>query len=254
MIADIVDDTIDVRLITRNVMAVYSTNNEYTDSFIRKLKHSNYIVNKKKVSSDSFISYIKKTYNIYENIFRFVKRHKDINYSKFVEYLDFLDLSHLLWTHFYQLSSSNLSLVEIIIQLSTNKEVVIIDYIDNLECRKKLYTLLFHVGLEDRLIIVPFRNIDEACNNSTCQCYVKSLSSVKIQSKFPNEYIEKEFNITHNYYTGTRPVIYTKSDTAALVKPVSYKYTLYEILLIMLYSIKMLYIQFNNWRTKIHVN
>ena len=252
MIADLIDDKLDIRLISRNVMAVYSTNNEYTDSFIRKLKHSNYIINKQIVSSDSFISYIKKTYNIYENVFRFVKRHKKINSDKFVEYLNFLDLNHLLWTHFYQLDKDTLSLVEIVLQLSTNKQVVIIDYIDELECRNKLYTLLFHVGLENRLIIVPFKNIDEAVNNSTCQCYIKSPDSVKIKSKFPNEYIEREFNTSHNYYTGLRPVVYKNNSTA--IKPVSYKYSLYEILLIVLFSIKLLYITFNNWRTKINVN
>lgn len=252
MIADIIDDKLDIRLISQNVMAVYSTNNEYTDAFLRKLKHSNYIINKQTVSSDSFISYIKKTYNIYENIFRFAKRHKQINYNKFVEYLNFLDLNHLLWTHFYQLDKDTLSLVEIVLQLSTNKQVVIIDYIDELECRKKLYTLLFHVGLENRLIIVPFKNIDEAVNNSTCQCYIKSLDSVKIQSRFPNEYIEKEFNTSHNYYTGLRPVVYRKTSDA--IKPISYKYTLYEILLIILFSIKLLYITFNNWRTRVNVD
>ena len=39
MIADLIDDKLDIRLISQNVMAVYSTNNEYKDSFIRKLKH-----------------------------------------------------------------------------------------------------------------------------------------------------------------------------------------------------------------------
>ena len=46
MIADLVDDKLKLRFITRNVMSVYSTNNEYTDDFIRKLKHSDYIIDK----------------------------------------------------------------------------------------------------------------------------------------------------------------------------------------------------------------
>lgn len=251
MIADLIDDKLDIRLITRNVMSVYSTNNEYTDSFIRKLKHSSYILNNTdKVSSNSIISYIVKDYNIYENIFRFVKRHKQFNYNKFVEYLSFIKMSHLLWIHFYQLDPDKLKLVELVLQLSTNKKMVITDYIDELDCRDKLYTLLFHVGLEDRLIIVPFKNIDEAVNNSTCQCYIKSLDSVKIQSRFPNEFIEKEFNVSHDYYTGLRPKVYEKNLALARIRPISYKYTFYEILLILLFSIRMMLIKFNNWRVQ----
>lgn len=245
MIADLVDSC-DIRLITRNVMAVYSTNNEYTDNFIRKLKHSSYIVNHKEVSSDSIISYVKKTYNVYENIYRFVKRHKDINYNKFIEYLSFLDLSHLLWLHFYQLSRSSLSIVEILLQLSTDKKIVIIDYIDDLQCRSKIYSLLFHIGLEDRLIIVPFNNIDEAVNNSTCQCYVKSLNEAKIQSRFSNEFINTEFSTSVVHYNGLRPLIYKKSSKT--IRPICYRYTFYEILLIVLFSIKLFLITLDNWR------
>jgi hypothetical protein len=45
MIADLLDDNFHIRLITRNVMTVYSTNKEYTDKFITKLKNSTYIIN-----------------------------------------------------------------------------------------------------------------------------------------------------------------------------------------------------------------
>ena len=246
MIADLIDDKLDVRLITRNVMSVYSTNSEYTDSFIRKLKHANYIIDDKKVKSDSFISYIKKDYNIYKNIFRFVNSNKHINTNKFIEYLNYFDLNHLLWVHFYQLSKDDQNLVEILMQLANDKPVVIIDYIDDTKYTDKLYSLLFHIGLEDRLIIVPHRNIKNAVNNSTCQCYVKRQDAVKIQSKFPDKFINEEFSTTYKYYTGHRPPVYMKD--LNIIKPISYSYTLYEILLIMLFSIRMFYIAIYNWR------
>lgn len=247
MIADLIDDKLNIRLITRNVMAVYSTNIEYTDSFVRKLKHSDYKVDNHSIKkSDSIISYIRKTYNIYENIFRFVKKHKQFNYNKFVEYLNFLDLNHLLWSHFYQLDEDTLKLVEIVLQLSTNKRIVITDYIDELKCKDKLYSLLFHVGLEDRLIIVPFKIIDEAINNSTCQCYVKSKDEVKIQSRFSDAYLNTEFSDIELHYKGLRPKIYTPDNN--VISPISYKYTFYEILLIILFSIRLMLIRFNNWR------
>lgn len=247
MIADLIDDNLNIRLITRNIMSVYSTDSEYTDRFLRKLKHSEYVINNdERVSSDNVISYIRKTYNIYENIFRFVHRHKEYSYNKFIEYLHFLNLDHLLWLHFNQLSKDSLCLVEILLQLSTSKPIVIIDYIDDLSCKKKLYTLLFHVGLEDRLIIIPFRKIDEAINNSTCQCYVKSQSSAEIQSRFSEEYLVSEFGDSF-HYNGLRPIIYTPNNNSQIV-PTSYKYTFYECMMIVLFSIKLMFIQFNNWR------
>ena len=247
MIADIIDDTSDVRLITRNVMAVFSTNKEFTDSFILKLKHSSYYVNNNVTDSNKIISYIRKTYNIYENIFRFVSRHKEYSLEKFIEYLNFLDLSHFLWLHFYQLSSQDLSVVEILLQLSSYKPIVIIGYIDDLEYRDKLYSILFNIGLDDRLIIVPFKNISDAINNSTCQCYVKNTSEFKIQQRFSETFINKEFNTSLGYYLGIRPPIY--SYNSPIITPISYKYSLYEIILIWLFSIKMLIIQFNNYRS-----
>lgn len=248
MIADLIDDTLDIRLITRNVMSVYSTNDEYTDSFIRKLKHSSYIVNHEVVSSDTIISYVKKTYNIYENIFRFVKRHKDIDENKFIEYLAYFDKTHILWAHFFELDADTLNLVEVAIQLSTLKPIVIIDDISSKKYSNKIYSLLFHVGLEDRLIIYrsPYSNVKESLNNSTCQCYVKSPLHVKIESKFPNEFLNKEFNTDIVYYNRVRPKLY--SPKSSIVKLESYTYSWYEIVFIILFSIKMLFIAFNNWR------
>ena len=251
MIADLIDDKLDVRLITRNIMSVYSTNNEYTDYFIRKIKHSAYDVNNKTIKSDSFISYIKKDYNIYKNIFRFVDSHKSINTSKFIEYLDYFDKAQLLWVHFYQLDNEDIFLVETLMQLASNKPVVVTGYIDESKYRDKLYPLLFHVGLEDRLIIVPCKDIKIAVNNSTCQCYVKCPDAVKIQSRFPDKFINEEFKTSDKYYTGHKPPVYVK-DLHNIVKPISYSYTFYEIILIFLFSIKSLYIAFFNWRQ--HVN
>ena len=248
MIADLVDDKLNIRLITRNVMSVYSTDSEYTDSFIRKLKHSDYTIDDKPVSPNSFISYIKRDYNIYKNIFRFVSDDKHIDEDKFTEYLTYLDLNHLLWLHFYQLDSETLNIVEILMQLASDKPVVIINYIDGSKYVEKLFSLVFHVGLEDRLIIIPYKDIDKAVNNSTCQCYVNRPDAAKIQSRFPDNFLNETFKTTKGYYTGHHPPVYVKDSN--IVKPVSYTYSVYEIVLIMLFSIKMLYIQFFNWRTK----
>ena len=247
MIADLVDDKLKIRFITRNVMSVYSTNSEYTDAFIRKIKHSEYIINKQTHQSDSFISYTKKDYNIYKNILRYVKKCRYINTDKFIEYLNYFNLNHLLWMHFYQLSRDDRQLVDILMLLSSNMPVIITDYIDDLKYRYKLYSLLFHVGLDDRLIIVPFKNITDAVNNSTCQCYVKNPCTVKIQSDFSNSFINTEFNTSLEYYNGLRPKIYKQCNSAIVP---TYKYSWCELLLIFLFSIKMIYISLYNWRAR----
>ena len=247
MIADLIDSQLKIRLITRNVMSVYSTNNEYTDIFLRKLKRSSYEVNGKLVSSDSFISYVNKNYNRYKNLFRFANDNKSINTDKFIEYLNFLGLHHFLWLHFCQLDNDDLSLVELLLQLSSDKPIVITDYIDTNKHKDKLYTLVFHVGLEDRLIITPHTDIVSAVNNATCQCYVKSPTAAKIQRRFPDKFINEEFNTDTKYYSGKYPTMYIKDKT--IIKPTSYRYTLYELLLIFLFSLKMIYISVYNWRS-----
>ena len=247
MIADLVDDKLKIRFITRNVMSVYSTNSEDTDAFIRKLKHSEYIINKQMHQSDSFISYTKKDYNIYKNILRYVKKCRRINTYKFIEYINYFDLNHLLWMHFYQLSRDDRQLVDTLMLLSSNMPVIVTDYIDDLKYRYKLYSLLFHVGLDDRLIIVPFKNITDAVNHSTCQCYVKNPCTVKIQSDFSNNFINTEFNTSLEYYNGLRPKIYKQCNSAIVP---TYKYSWCELLLIFLFSIKMIYISLYNWRAR----
>lgn len=246
MIADLIDDKLDIRLITRNVMAVYSVNSEYTDSFLMKIKHSCYNVEGDRLSSDSFISYNRRTYNIYKNIYRFVKDSHEYDINKFTEYLNYFGLNHLLWMHFYQLDLHTLKLVEMLIQLSSNKSIVVLDYIDDYDFKDKFYSLLFHIGLDNRLIIVPFKNIADAVNNSTCQCYVKNNIAVKIKPKFSNEFINTEFNTSLEYYNGKRPRIYSPDNVA--VVPTSYKYSLYELILIFLFSIRLLLLQFRIWR------
>ena len=246
MIADLVDDTFKIRLITRNVMCVYSTDKQFVDSFLLKLKHSNYIVNNEQTKSDSIVAYTKKSYNPYENIYRYILRNNNIDATKFSEYLNYFGLNHLLWVHFYQLNKNDLLLVETLMSLSNNKQVVILDEIDSLECKNNLYSLAFHLGLENRLIIIPFTNIHDAVNNSTCQCYVKNYNAAKIQSDFSNEFINTEFNTSEEYYSRIRPSIYKKSDN--YIMPSSYKYTLYELFLIYLYYIKMIISSLNVWR------
>ena len=245
MIADLIGNT-GIRLITKNVMSVYSTNKEYTDSFIRYLKTHNYLVNGEPHTSNELIGYNKKTYNIYENIYMFAKRHDDINLNKFIEYLNFLDLGHTLIMHFYQLDNDTLSLIESLLQLSTYKPIIIIDYVDSLKYKDKIYSLLFHIGLENRLIIVPFTNIQDAVNCSTWQCYVKSPTQVKTLPRFSNDFLNHEFNTHLKYYTGIRPSVYHNEIMKYTLN--SYRYSYYEVFLIILFAIKFIIIKFNNWR------
>lgn len=248
MIADLCSDS-DIRLITRNVMSLYSSSNEYRDSFIRKLKYSDYIVSGHRLKSDFIISYVKKDYNKYENIFRFAKRKRDINLSKFIEYLSFIDLSHVLWMHFYQLDPDTLRIVELLIQLSGNKPIIITDQIDSFSNSNRLYSLIFNVGLEDRLIIIPFSDISAAVNNSTCQCYVKSNDLVKIKPKFPNDFLNREFGTCTVYYNGVRPRLYTCDANSIMIS--SYRYSLFEVLLIFVFSVEMLLFSLFNWFNKV---
>lgn len=251
MIADLIEST-DIRLITKNVMAVFSTNKEYTDYFVRRLKTHNYLVDGNPYPASAIISYVKKTYNIYENLFRFVERNSEFNSDKFIEYLNYFNLGKLLWLHFYQLSKEDLSLVEILLQLSTEKHFVITDYVDSSKYRLKLYSLFLHVALDDRLIIIPFKNIDDAVNYTTCQCYVKCESAVKIMTRFPNEFLNYEFHNSRLYYKPILPHVY--ENNRIIVAPSSYKYSLYELFLILLFSIKMFFTYLYNWRMKQYVN
>lgn len=245
MIADLVDDNLNIRLITRNVMAVYSTDQTYVDNFLLKLKHSSYIVNNTVTRSDSIISYVKNDYNKFRNVYRFVKSKKDLDVAKFIEYISFFNLQHLLWLHFYDIDCDTISLVELIMQLSSDKPIIITSYIDS-KYYDRIFSLLFHVGLEDRLIIVPIKDVKTAANNSTCQCYIKDADKVSIHSRFPEAFIKEEFGIDDFIYTGLRPSIYHKNDI--ILSPVSYRYSFYEYLLIILFSIKMMFIHFTNWR------
>ena len=249
MIADLIDSKYNLRFITRNVMSVYSTNSEYTDYIIRKLKHSNYTVNHKTVSSDDIIAYTRRSYNPYEIVYKYALRNKDIDVSKLIRYLSFVDLDYLLWCKFIHIDSSTKSLLESIFLLATNKQIVIIDYIDDFPFREKLYTLAFHVGLEDRLIIIPFRNIKDAVNNSTCQCYVKNTSAVKIQSDFSNSFLNSEFGTSLEYYNRKRPAIYRNN--RALLVPTSIKYSFYDLWLIFLFNVKYFIISLYLWGSKL---
>lgn len=252
MIADLIDDKLHLRLITRNILSVYSTNNEYTDYIIQKLKHSEYKVNSN-LNKQSLISYSTHNYNIYENIYRYVKNDSKINYNKFIEYLNYFDLCYLLWLHFYQLDHKQQLMIETLFNLSSNARIIILDYLDELsEYKLKLYSLIFNVGLEDKIIIIPHTNITDAVNNSTCQCYIKNKQAVKIQSTFSNAFLNKEFNTSVEYYKNCRPKIYKKEIN--YIVPNSYKYTLYELFCIFIYRIKMIYTSFYLWRTSTNVN
>ena len=246
MIADLINSSLDVRLITRNVMAVYSSNSEYTDHFIYNLKHSKYMVNDNVVAANEIISAVNKNYNIYKVVYKVASESNNIDLTSFINYMSYLNLERFLWLKFADLSCNTRKLIEILLCLSSNKKILILDYIDQYKFRHKIYSILFHIGLKDKLIIVPFTNIYDAVNNSTCQCYVKHKFAVKIKSEFSNEFLNSELHTSKIYYNGSRPRIY--NNTKLVVCPTSYKYSLYDMFMIFLYSLKMLYYTFYNWR------
>lgn len=248
MIADLIDDKLHVRLITRNVMSVYSTDSKYTDDFILKLKHSFYTINysDKQSYSNTFIAYLIRDYNKYKNIFRYISKHYNI--KKFTEYLNFFDKNHLLWLHFADLSNDDLCLIECLILLLSDKQIIILDYFDDKPFASQMMSLLFKIGLEDKLIIYPCKDVNFGINNSTCQCFIQSADSVKIQSRFLDHYLSEQLN-SEIHYNSCHPTIYNSTDNYII--PQKYSYTLYEIILILMFSIKMIYIKFYNWRYEI---
>ena len=249
MIADLISDSLNIRLITKNIISVFSTNFNNTDSFINLLKHSKYKTYDKIVESDDIISYLKKDYNIYENIFRFVSKQNNLDLNKFKEYLNYFNLTHCLLLHFYELSIIQLRIIENLIVLSSNKQIIILNYIDDLKCKNKFYTLLFNVALDNKCIIVPFRNIIDAANNSTSQCYIKSITQVKILPRFSNEFLNHEFNTHIKYYTGLKPSIYHCNPVNLNIN--NYEYSFIEIILILLFTIYLTIVKFYNWRHRL---
>lgn len=247
MIADLIDTDYDVRLITRNVMSVFSSDDNFVSHLSYKVKHAKYLVNNDKVvKAESIVAFIKRDYNIKANIYRYVK--KRLNVQKFTEYLNFFDKNHLLWLHFSDLDSYDRLLVEILITLLQDKKIIFLDYFDDAPFAKDLISLLFDVGLEDKLIIYPCRDISFGISNSTCQCYVKSYSSAKIQSRFFEEYLTEELDTPDIRYEASRPAVYMKNDH--YIVPISYNYSLYELLMIFLFSIRLLFIKAFNWSVK----
>ena len=178
MIADLIDSQISMRLITTNVMSIFSTSTDFVDHLAYKVKHTSLLVNGKTVRSESVVSFIDRNYNINKNIFRYVSKRFSI--TLFAEYLNFFNKAHLLWLHFSDLDKYDKLLVEILIALLRNKEITYLDYFDDAPFAHDLISLLFEIGLEDRLIIYPCRDVAFGINNSTCQCYVKSFDSVRI--------------------------------------------------------------------------
>ena len=131
-----------------------------------------------------------------------------------------------------------------------NKKITLLDCFDDAPFAMDLVSLLFKIGLEDRLIIYPCTNISFGLNNSTCQCYVRDMKTAKVQSRFSEEYLVEELHISGVKYDFCRPRVYRKRDN--YLSPISYKYSLYELLLIFLFSIKMLFIKIFNWSLKCH--
>lgn len=246
MIADVINGATNIRFITKNVMSVYSVNRQYTDAFLLNLFCSEYLVDGRQFSVDELICRPLRGYNKYENIYRYVSRHYSRMTNTFVEYMSYLKLTHLLWLHFYQLKIEHLRVVELLIQLISDKPIIVLDYIEDHPLYNDLCSIISSVGLNDKLIIIPFTNVRLAVNCSTCQCYVKSPTAVKIESRFPEEFLRLEFNSKDSYYCRHRINKYCKPEFA--LAPVSYKYSMLEYLLIVLFRIKLMYIIFNNWR------
>ena len=151
MIADLVDNAIDIRLITRNVMSIFSTKDEYVDHLAYVIKHTRFLVNDEIVRSEKIVAFVDRDYNSEENIFRYVNKRFSIR--KFTEYLNFFDKNHLLWLHFSDLSKYDRLLVEILVALIHDKQIIYLDYFDDAPFANDLISLLFEIGLEDKLII-----------------------------------------------------------------------------------------------------
>lgn len=249
MFADLLDQNYKIRLITNNVLAVFSTNDIPVLDFLNVILDSKFKINNNNiVNSESVISTYNTKYNKYENIFRYIVKQNKINKTKVIEYISFFNINYILWLSFDQINKFELQILNVILQLSTNKPIIITDYFDDNPFKYKLYSLLFNIGLEDRLVIVPFRNISDAVSNSTCQCYVKEINDARIQTKFPVEYLNYEFKSNLNYYKiSNTPCIYTNNELQLC--PTNYKYTLYQLALIILYNIKLMLFTIFNWRT-----
>lgn len=244
MIADLINDKLKIRLITKNVMSVYSTNKEYTDSFIRTLRNSSYLVDGNELSSNEIIQRVPKDYNIYESVADYAQHH--CSYDDFAEYLTYLSLEFILWLKFNQLDNDQLNIVESLLSLTSSKPIVITNYIESSEYSQKMYSLLMNLGLsKNKLIIVPFTDIRSAVNNSTCQCYVKSPDAAKIELRFPESFLNTEFKTKIKYYTGKHPFTYHQD--SYIIKPSCFKYSLLDMLMITFYRLKILFITLMNW-------
>lgn len=249
MFVDLLDRNYKIRLITKNVLSVFSTNDNAVSDFLTTLSNAKFKVNNKDiVDSCKLISNINYNYNKYENVFRYIVKQNKINKSKVIEYISFFNINYILWLSFDQVNKFELQILNVILQLSTDKPIIITDYFDDNPFKYKLYSLLFNIGLEDRLVIVPFRNISDAVSNSTCQCYVKEINDARIQTKFSVEYLNYEFKSALNYYKiSSTPCIYTNNELQLC--PTNYKYTFYQLLLITFYNIKLMLLTIFNWRT-----
>ena len=248
MIFDLIDDNIELRLITRNVMSVFSISRENTDRVLRKIKHGTYSCCGER--ENSLVAYSKKDYNLYSNIFEYVSNKLKYNVESFAEYLNYFNLNHLLWLRFADISGDESLLIETLLQILSDKPIVVLDYIEKSPYRELLCSLIYHEGLKDRIIIVPYTDIAAAVNNSTCQCYVRGLNDIKVQSKFSNAYLNTEFNTDIEYYTGKVPLLYTGS--SGYIFPSSYVYQLNDLFLIFIYRLYYMWILFFNWRHHVY--
>lgn len=246
MIADLINDTYKVRLITKNVMSVFSSSKSDLDEFLTLLHSSNYIVNGLVKSADNILCYKLPNINKFECVYHILEKHTS-NLSKSIEYISYLGLNHILWIKWHHLSDSDLLAVSTVIRLMSERKIILIDCIESHQLRDKLYSIAYNIGIADKLVIIPYTSVFEAVNNSTCQCYFKHDFGAKIISKFSNEFLNKEFNTSVNYYHTSKPKVYC--NTSAVLAPTSYKYSAYDLILIYLYSIKILFLNLiTHWR------
>lgn len=245
MIFDLINSDYKVRLVTKNVLSVFSKNKSYTDKFISTLRNGTFKLNGSIKTSETIISYNTYNDNIYENVSNFIDRYTS-NSKKVHEYISSFNLNHILWLRLKDLSTDEYNLLKLFLQLASDKPIIITNYIEKNKYKDKIYSLLLRVGLEDKIIIVPFSDVKEAVSVSTSQCYVKSKKDVKILSKFPNEFLNVEFKTHLNYYKNNNIKFYIKSNNNDIT-PNKYKYSLYEILNIIIYRLKMFIISCICW-------
>lgn len=251
MIADLINNKYPIRLITHNVMSVFSPSQKYLEEFLSTLKSSKYLKCGCTVSANSFICYDINIPSKYISTYLILAKYSN-NLAKALEYISYLNLNYTLWTRWFQLSPDDILAIITVIKLVSSKEVILLDYIDHHPLKDKLYSLAYHTGLSDKLIIIPFKSITEAVNHSTCQCYIKPGIGVKVLPKFSNEFLNNEFNTSCMYYKFTNIKQYRREHFT--LAPAGIKYTFIDLIAIVLGTLNLIFTKYLlYWRVNTYV-